>query len=385
MDIDPRHQGDESLKKLEAQIGPLPTTIRVATGGGGHHIYLGHPGGIIACSNSALGPGIDVKSDGGYVVAPPSLHVSGMRYAWVDPNNPEKTALADAPGALLAILRGQKQPAAPRLPTRIPDRIREGSRNDTLTSIAGTMRRKGLTEESIRAALLEENKKRCEPPLPDKEVEAIAHSVARYPSAPLDTPVFEPFPVVSLPLPVRTFVVAASEALGCDASFVATPLLAALASCVGNTRQIELKKSWREPCVFWTAIVGYSGTLKSPAIDVALKPLREKQDEALREYDEKRKMYEKETEEYEEQMRQWRNGRKAIPRPVKPEEPVPLRYCCSDTTVEALAVMLQNNPRGVLLVRDELAGWINGFDQYKPRGKGADDANWLELHRAGSL
>ena len=71
LDVDPDKGGDDSLRKLEAQHGPLPMTIEVITGGGGHHYYFQHSG--IALRNSAgkLGSGLDIRTEGGQVVAPP--------------------------------------------------------------------------------------------------------------------------------------------------------------------------------------------------------------------------------------------------------------------------------------------------------------------------
>ena len=84
----------------------------------------------------------------------------------------------------------------------------------------------------------------------------------------------KPFPVDTLPEPLSGLVRAGSKALGCDPSYIALPLLAGLASAVGATRRIRLKSDWVEPCVLWAAIVGESGTLKSPAMSLALEPLR---------------------------------------------------------------------------------------------------------------
>ncbi len=70
--------------------------------------------------------------------------------------------------------------------------------------------------------------------------------------------------------------------------------------------------------------------------------------------------------------------------PAKPEEPVADRCWCDDTTVEALAVLLLQNWRGLLMVRDELAGWLGGFDRYA-QGKGGDVAKWLEMYGGRSM
>jgi putative DNA primase/helicase len=97
LDVDPAHGGDESLAKLLAEHGALPETRVVATGGGGRHYYFKHPGGRVPNSAGKLGRGLDVRGDGGYVVAPPSNHVSGGTYRWLDEREP-----ADAPAWLVA-------------------------------------------------------------------------------------------------------------------------------------------------------------------------------------------------------------------------------------------------------------------------------------------
>jgi hypothetical protein len=193
---------------------------------------------------------------------------------------------------------------------------------------------------------------------------------------------FTPFPTCALPKPVSTYIEEGAKALGCDASYIALPLLSALAGAIGNSRRIKLKETWSEPCVLWTAIVGDSGTMKSPAIDLALRPLRKKQSDAFRKHD-------KDMEQYHTDMAKYDIEKKAAKKeglipPEKPAEPVAMRYYCSDTTIEALAGLLSNAPRGLLLVRDELSGWLKSFGAYK-QGKGGDDAKWLEMHRAGTL
>ena len=81
LDIDPRHEGNVSLAQLEQKHGNLPVTGEVLTGGGGRHLFFKHPGGT-AGSKAGLAPGLDVRGDGGYVVAPPSNHISGRCYQW---------------------------------------------------------------------------------------------------------------------------------------------------------------------------------------------------------------------------------------------------------------------------------------------------------------
>lgn len=81
MDIDPRHGGDKSLAEFEAHMGRMPETLECLTGGGGRHFYLRAPEFPIK-NKVNLMPGIDFRGDGGYVIAPPSGHISGGLYKW---------------------------------------------------------------------------------------------------------------------------------------------------------------------------------------------------------------------------------------------------------------------------------------------------------------
>ena len=165
--------------------------------------------------------------------------------------------------------------------------------------------------------------------------------------------------------------------------YIALPLLPVLAAAVGNSRRILLKHSWAEPCVVWAVVVGDSGTLKSPALDLALEPLQRLQSSAFAQWREKMEQYTRDKMTFDADLAEWKKTgrRKGQPAPSEPEEPVADRYTCADTTVEALAVLLQRSPRGLLLARDELSGWVNSFDAYKS-GRGGDVAHWLQLHRA---
>jgi hypothetical protein len=195
---------------------------------------------------------------------------------------------------------------------------------------------------------------------------------------------YMPFPVASLPQPVARFVDGAAGAIGCDPSYVAVPLLAGLASAIGNTRRICLKHSWCEPAIVWGVIVGDSGTLKSPALEVALRPIRRRQQAAMKAFTEAMDAYKVRLMQYEKELTTWKRSSTGGETPVKPEEPQADRCWCDDTTIEALAVLLQQNPRGLLLKRDELAGWLGSFDRYS-QGRGADAAKWLEMFGGRSI
>ena len=163
-----------------------------------------------------------------------------------------------------------------------------------------------------------------------------------------------------LPDPLQTFTREASKALGCDPSFIALPLLAGCASAIGNSRRVELKQGWSEPAILWTAVVGKSGTHKSPAQELALLAIRNRQRRAMKEHEQALKSYKVARAEYERSMTQWKRSKSGEP-PTEPEEPIADRCWCDDTTIESLACLLRNSPRGLLMVRDELTTWLGGF------------------------
>lgn len=179
LDIDPRNGGDDSLAELERTHGLLPKTIESLTGGGGQHLFFQHPGGSI--KSNSLAEGIDIKADGGYVVAPPSSHRSGEPYRWEGAGHPNDVPLAALPGWLHAQLaKGFANPSIPS-PGSSSEKIQSEHRNKTLASLAGAMRRQNADESTIQQALRTHNQQCCDPPLPDAEVNQIAGSIAKYP------------------------------------------------------------------------------------------------------------------------------------------------------------------------------------------------------------
>lgn len=165
-------EGEESLTALEAEHGPLPATRESLTGRG-RHILFKNPGGL---GNSAgkLGPKLDTRGDGGYIVAPPSIHPSGATYQWAN-----DLPLADAPDWLIDKLKAPKSRTDRSAAN--DNGIPEGERNSGLTSIAGSLRQKGIEGEELESALLDINETSCDPPLDPREVERIAESISRYP------------------------------------------------------------------------------------------------------------------------------------------------------------------------------------------------------------
>lgn len=180
VDIDARHGGPDSVVDAENTLGPLRPTVEATTGGGGRHLYYAHPGVAVA-NRVALRPGIDLRGDGGCVVAPPSVHPSGARYAWVPGRGPGEIALAPLPphfGSLGITMRpiGHSRLHWRRL---IREGVGEGSRNNTLASLTGHLLRRGVDLDVAAELILAWNRTHCRPPLPDAEVMRVVQSIGR--------------------------------------------------------------------------------------------------------------------------------------------------------------------------------------------------------------
>lgn len=193
LDKDPRNGGDGTYDSIRDQCDVLEAAPTVETGGGGNHYFLEPGKPPRKCKNGFL-PGLDFKSTGGYVIAPPSLHKSGKRYRWVEGKALGEVPLAEAPRVIINALN-QKQPTTstraktthanscqlPKSPAPPSDTlVTEGGRNDFLTRIGGTLRAKGLTPDELESVLLLVNQTKLQPPLAPDEVKQIATSIGRY-------------------------------------------------------------------------------------------------------------------------------------------------------------------------------------------------------------
>jgi hypothetical protein len=176
-------QGEQSRADLVSRYGPLPETTRVTTGRG-IHLYFKYPiGRTLRNSQGKIAPGIDVRADGGYVVGPESVHISGTVYTASNP----ALQRATLPDAWVNLLESPPAPQASPTATASgvtgSESICKGQRTNRLVSLAGTMHKRGMMPDAIEAALLQENAARCSPPLPEAKVRAIARDIpARYPN-----------------------------------------------------------------------------------------------------------------------------------------------------------------------------------------------------------
>lgn len=172
LDVD-GEEGADALAELERRHGELPSTISAITGSGGAHYYFAANGTAIRNSAGRLGAGLDVRGEGGYVVAAPSLHPSGRRYEWDNP--PDEAPLAELPSWLAGLVAEEPRGTGSSSPGPVP----AGRRNDTLFRLACAMRRQGAEEATIYAALSARNRD-CEPPLGEDEIRRLAASGSRY-------------------------------------------------------------------------------------------------------------------------------------------------------------------------------------------------------------
>jgi hypothetical protein len=270
--------------------------------------------------------------------------------------------------------------------------VPEGQRDEQMFRLASVLRGKGVGREVAEGVVLAAAAN-CDPPFPEEEArQKVENAFRNKPRTSPRTPGTDttdaadaghrlrelseapPFPVESLPAPCRRLVEEAAAAIVCPPEFIAVPLLVTLGSAIGTSRVVRLKQGWTESAAVYATIVALPGKKKTPALKVATETAREKQGDYRREYREAK-------EDYEAEARQWEADKKAAAKegeavPEPPDKPVMRRTVVEDTTVEALAAVLEGNPRGVLVARDELSAFVRAMDQYKNH-KGTDRQFYL--------
>jgi hypothetical protein len=186
--------GEARLQQLSG--GDLPETLEFTSGraNGGRGLLYRIPEGVALRTTSQspkAGEELRFQAKGAQTVLPPSRHHLGTRYAWTPGRGPGEIEAAVMPAWLIEQLRADGTHTTAKARTLADgESIQQTTRNETLTSLAGTMRRRGMSEAAILAALEVVNAEQCDPPLPADEVAAIARSVARY--QPAATPAGRP-------------------------------------------------------------------------------------------------------------------------------------------------------------------------------------------------
>ena len=409
MDIDPG--GDQALNTWEKEYGAdWLKTLRAKTPRGGH-IYFQYPANLeadgleIVNSVREIAPGIDIRGKGGYAIVAPSRRHEGT-YTWLG-DGPNTPILEAQDWLLKMVVRPILSPkttekretgvnvsaGAVSAGAVIPD----GERNSTLASLAGTMRRRGMSQEAIEAALQTENTARCNPPLSADEVSKIAGSVARYPpesedpwpdAVPINYTPVEPFDLHILPESLRPLVEDVSERMQTPPDFAAAAGLVALAGCVNRRALVRPKQSdfsWELPLNLWGGLVGAPGLLKTPLVSTITKPLTVIES-AWREENKLAQMrFEQRSAQTKIAQEIWaRNYKQACERgthsfeDTRPESEAPpaqKRLLVTDPTSEKLHAILMENPQGVVVVRDELVGFLATLDKV---GRESDRGFYLQ-------
>jgi hypothetical protein len=193
-----------------------------------------------------------------------------------------------------------------------------------------------------------------------------------------------------LPPVIADFAFDQAEVIGCDPAILAQACIGACASAVHDGIQLqphEFNYGWTESARLWTAIIGDPSSKKSPALSRATSPLR-KIDMRLFEIEQAAKAkHKRDLKIYESMERTYiaaQSKRELGSEPIPPEEPQVDRMIVEDTTVEALSEILKNSQRGVMVMADELAGWLGSMDAYKAKGANADRAHWLQIYNGGA-
>lgn len=174
VDEDRGVNGYRVLCDWQRENGELPDTILSITGRGGYHMIFRTEKDY----KNAVGlyDGVDVRSNGGYIIAPPSIHPNGNRYEWEQA--PDEYQIAQADNLVERFLQGERQETQERFSS--PEVIPEGERNATLFKMACSLQAKGFSEPAIRAAVEAENIAKCHPSLGSREIDTIVKSAFKF-------------------------------------------------------------------------------------------------------------------------------------------------------------------------------------------------------------
>ena len=184
LDVDGK-EGAETLRRLEEEYGALPPTPCVLTGRGKHFYFRWNS--HLTNSTSRLGPKLDIRGDGGYVIGAGARHASGKEYDWKPGCSPEELPMAELPSWIPALLKAN--PAREETDSKkdgsssiLPEgKIPQGTRDSTLYRYGCYLRGVcGKDMEQIREELFRVNNEKCDPPMSDEQVRKLIHQVDKF-------------------------------------------------------------------------------------------------------------------------------------------------------------------------------------------------------------
>lgn len=159
--------GRKAIKDWESNNGVLSYTWLAQTGRGGYHAFYKVDRNIKNRTN--ILPSVDIRGNGGYIVAPPSTHPNGQAYEWI--KSPNDIEIAEATEAIYRLLEGDNVEVNKSSFNIGQDVIQQGERTNTLVSLLFSLQAKGLSDEAIKASIYAENEVKCNPPLTNAELE----------------------------------------------------------------------------------------------------------------------------------------------------------------------------------------------------------------------
>ncbi len=217
-----------------------------------------------------------------------------------------------------------------------------------------------------------------------------------------------PLPIANIPVPYRDWIADVAERMQCPPDFVAVAAIVATASIIGTSCGIKPKQhdDWLVIPNIWGGIVGRPGMLKTPAVSEVMQLVGQLEKEAKQSFDTANISYQADLELYKADKEAIKSAllssrkksldnklgqdgydalslREKLIQSKEPEKPVWKRYKTNDATIEKLSELLADNPRGLLLYRDELVGLLSTWDK---EGRECDRAFFLEAWNGdGSL
>lgn len=397
VDVD-GEEGFKSLVQLEQQHSKLiaPTVIT----GKGKHLYFKMPVNTdIKSSVSKIANHIDIRANGGYVVAPPSLHENGHRYIWE--NFTVNQDFPNAPQWLVDIILNAENENS-----RIEELLEEissaaeGERNDTLIRNAGKIKslaeKQFLSLEDFKDDIIQAG---LDSGLPRNEVMQTVQNALRYEERDnRNKPVSEPDMDILktkdlLPAPklntqcfknLEPWIIQTAENTNAPVDYVAFSLLASAAGVIGLSRSISPWEEWQEPCCLWIGAIGEPSSNKTPATQPVKRILNTLEEERKKEYNKKLPIWKTQKEAAKQYKKEWEERVKENPDtaphfPSNAQTPKKLptpRFVYGDVTQEAIVKDMENNIKGAIVFRDELSAWITGMNRYNSGS--SERGFWLE-------
>jgi hypothetical protein len=413
--------------------GIEPETWTAISGGGGVHKFFLAPPGWVPPTFKAPPIGVDIRGQGGYAVAAPSMHASGKRYRWVEGQEPSSIPIAIAPPEVCAWVNELREKHARHAGNgieRVPvEEVRNkfGSlvdgREDLMTRMcwgAGLELKRELPElvdptghpkvtqmrEEVWGRYLREVGTRIpgvgqEAGLEregrgraafethwDNALRQWGDKLAREAEQPKPDPrpkdeaaadTYDPwgqalppgFPINRLPADLSNFVEGESTNIGCDPAGLAMAALSVYGSALDLRFKLRMTRhaEWHVPPRIWALLVGPSGAKKTPIITAAVGPLAAVEHRHMEAHARDYARYKEAT----------AAGDKDQPKP-----PPATRFIIRDTTPEAAAAILSHQDCGILTVQDEAGGFLGSFDRYQTSDN-AGRAFWLKAYDGGAF